>query len=234
MHIRSSLSWYSKTWLSHTNSSISHSMALLEFPDCFLISVASSGLTDMSRWVFREVAAAWSRLAQKLKIACPFVELGRRKENHTFPSCTRLDRVQRGWFQGTVHGSFDVQSYSLWLVAYALYYVQFVLAESLAICRYLAHQFGWFGSNPHETAHIDMYCESWSEIHQKYWPLTWKWNKLLPEETIEKELSDLRTNVIIPILTKHEEALAKNGTGYYVGDKVSVLAKNEASLVVPS
>ncbi|GAB5585237.1 hypothetical protein Unana1_00137 [Umbelopsis nana] len=99
---------------------------------------------------------------------------------------------------------------------------KFVLAESLAICRYLAHQFGWFGSNPHETAHIDMYCESWGEIHQKYWPLTWKWNKLLPEETIEKELSDLRTNVIIPILTKHEEALAKNGTGYYVGDKISL------------
>jgi glutathione S-transferase len=98
------------------------------------------------------------------------------------------------------------------------------MAESLAISRYLASQHGWFGSNPHETAHIDMYCESWSELYQKYIPLIgngmYRWNRLLSQETIDKELLDLSETVIIPILTKHEEALAKNGTGYYVGDKV--------------
>jgi hypothetical protein len=84
---------------------------------------------------------------------------------------------------------------------------------------------GIMGTNPHETALIDQFCESWGEIHTKYWPLTFKWNKLLSEEQIQKELSDLRENVIIPILTKHEEALARNGTGFYVGDKVSSLVK---------
>jgi hypothetical protein len=46
-------------------------------------------------------------------------------------------------------------------------------------------------------------------------------NDLLPEDQFNKKMSDLREKSIIPILTKHEQALAKKGTGFYVGDKVS-------------
>lgn len=98
---------------------------------------------------------------------------------------------------------------------------QFVLAESCAISRYLAGPQGLMGSNAKETALIDQFCESWEEIHKKYWPVIYHYNNVLSEEQINKLISDLREEIIIPILTKHEQALAKNGTGFYVGDKVS-------------
>ncbi|CAM0138633.1 unnamed protein product [Umbelopsis sp. WA50703] len=45
-------------------------------------------------------------------------------------------------------------------------------------------------------------------------------------------MSDLREKSMIPILTKHEQALAKNGTGFYVGDKMS-LADVVAAVSLP-
>ncbi|KAJ2962475.1 hypothetical protein NQZ79_g2425 [Umbelopsis isabellina] len=99
---------------------------------------------------------------------------------------------------------------------------KFVLAESSAINRYLAEKSGLMGSNAKETALISQFYESWGEIHQKYWPLTYQFKDMLSEEQIDKQMSDLREKIIVPILTKHDQALAKNPSGFYVGDKMSL------------
>jgi hypothetical protein len=57
-------------------------------------------------------------------------------------------------------------------------------------------------------------------MHEKYWPLLTQWKNLLTPEQYDKVLNNLLQNEFKPIMTKHEEALAKNGTGFYVGDKV--------------
>lgn len=43
---------------------------------------------------------------------------------------------------------------------------------------------------------------------------------MLSKEQIDQQMSDLREKIIVPILTKHDQALAKNSSGFYVGDKV--------------
>ncbi|CAO3678102.1 unnamed protein product [Umbelopsis ramanniana] len=74
---------------------------------------------------------------------------------------------------------------------------KFVLAESNAINRYLARKAGLLGTSEDETALIDQFYESWY-------------------------LATYQETVVNPLLAKHEEALAKNGTGYYVGNKLSL------------
>lgn len=103
------------------------------------------------------------------------------------------------------------------------------MAESHAICRYLANQHGYLGNHPHQSALIDMYYESWNEIQLKYNLVMSKLAKLVSTDLVDKEKENWRDTILLPILTKHEEALAKNGTGYYVGDKVS-LQHDESNL----
>jgi hypothetical protein len=82
----------------------------------------------------------------------------------------------------------------------------------------LARKAGLFGTNEDEAALIDQFAESWLEIVTKGRPV-----RLLKEansENHEEELSKYLETTVKPILAKHEVALAKNGTGYYVGDKV--------------
>ena len=67
-----------------------------------------------------------------------------------------------------------------------------------------------------------MYYESWNEIQLKYNLVLFRLVKLVPTDLVDKEKENWRDTILLPILTKHEEALAKNGTGYYVGDKVSL------------
>lgn len=82
----------------------------------------------------------------------------------------------------------------------------------------MARKAGLFGTNEDEAALIDQFAESWLEIVTKGRPV-----RLLKEansENHEEELSKYLETTVKPILAKHEVALAKNGTGYYVGDKV--------------
>ncbi|KAM3581031.1 hypothetical protein VKS41_006477 [Umbelopsis sp. WA50703] len=108
---------------------------------------------------------------------------------------------------------------------------KFVLAESGAINRYLSVQQGLMGSNVKETALIDQFYESWEEIRKKYWSPIYQLKNVLSEEQFNKQMSDLREQTIIPILTKHDQALAKNGTGFYVGDKISLADVTAAALL---
>ncbi|KAI8584589.1 hypothetical protein K450DRAFT_217018 [Umbelopsis ramanniana AG] len=108
----------------------------------------------------------------------------------------------------------------------------FSMAESHAICRYLAKQYGYLGNHPHESALIDMYYESWNEVSLKYHYVKYRLMKLVPTELVDKDKEYWRDNFLLPILSKHEEALAKNGTGFYVGDKMT-LADIAAAVHLP-
>jgi glutathione S-transferase len=98
---------------------------------------------------------------------------------------------------------------------------KFVLAESNAINRYVARKAGLFGSNEDEAAHIDQFYESFGEIVSKANPIR-KLRETEPEKYAE-QIAIFKETVVTPILIKHEEALRKNGTGYYVGDKLSLV-----------
>jgi hypothetical protein len=80
---------------------------------------------------------------------------------------------------------------------------------------------GIFGTTEQETALVDQFCCSWEEMHEKYWPNMDRLKPLLTQEQYDKAMNDIREKEIKPVLDKHEEALAKNGTGFYVGNKVS-------------
>lgn len=95
---------------------------------------------------------------------------------------------------------------------------KFVLAESNAINRYLARKAGLLGTSEDETALIDQFYESWCEIVAKGLPVLRL--KSSEPEKFAQDLATYQETVVNPLLAKHEEALAKNGTGYYVGSKV--------------
>jgi glutathione S-transferase len=109
--------------------------------------------------------------------------------------------------------------------AYAESCPKFVLAESQAIYRYLGRKMDILGKTDHEIALIEQFCFSWEELHEKFWPLFGRWKKILTSEQFDETLQDILHNEIKPVIMKHEEALAKNGTGFYVGDKVSSLCQ---------
>jgi hypothetical protein len=84
----------------------------------------------------------------------------------------------------------------------------------------LARKAGLFGSTEEETALIDQFVESWLEIVNKARGI-----RLLKQSDPEKyaeEHSKFVEITVKPILARHEEALAKNGTGHYIGDKVNI------------
>lgn len=79
---------------------------------------------------------------------------------------------------------------------------------------------GIVGKTEHEMALVDQFCFSWEELHEKYWPLLYEWKKLLTTEQFNETLGKVLQEQIKPIVMKHEKALATNGSGFYVGDKV--------------
>ncbi|KAI8577394.1 hypothetical protein K450DRAFT_252230 [Umbelopsis ramanniana AG] len=106
---------------------------------------------------------------------------------------------------------------------------KFVLAESNAINRYIARKAGLYGSSEDETALIDQFYESWTEIIAKGLPVM-RLKGSEPEKYTE-QLAIYHETVVGPILAKHEEALQKNGTGYYVGSKLSLVDVHATAIV---
>lgn len=80
---------------------------------------------------------------------------------------------------------------------------------------------GILGETEHEMALVEQFCFSWEELHDKFWPLFSRWKKILTSEQFDETMKDILHNEIKPVVAKHEAALAKNGTGFYVGDKVN-------------
>lgn len=106
---------------------------------------------------------------------------------------------------------------------------KFVLAESNAISRYVARKSGLYGSNEEEAALIDQFYESWSEIVAKGAAVR-RLRETDPEKYTE-QFEIFKDTVAHPILKKHDEALSKNATGYYVGDKLSLVDVHATCLI---
>jgi hypothetical protein len=83
----------------------------------------------------------------------------------------------------------------------------------------LARKAALFGANDDEAALIDQFYESWREITAKH---PGRGQQESDAEKSAERFAKYVETVVKPILTKHEEAISKNGTGYYVGNKVSI------------
>ncbi|KAK9764808.1 hypothetical protein K7432_007405 [Basidiobolus ranarum] len=95
---------------------------------------------------------------------------------------------------------------------------KFELGESHAIERYLAQKFDLMGSNPHEAAHIDSFTEGWFSMLNSLVQI--RFGKS-PEA---KETGKVNFPAAVEFILKHHEAqLEKNGTGYYVGSRLSLV-----------
>ncbi|ORX95480.1 glutathione S-transferase [Basidiobolus meristosporus CBS 931.73] len=95
---------------------------------------------------------------------------------------------------------------------------EFHLGESHAIERYLARKFGLLGSNAREAALIDSFAEEWASLINALVQYRFGKNDTLKEAGKE----NIKTSSEA-ILKYHEKQLAKNGNGYYVGSKLSLV-----------
>jgi len=100
-----------------------------------------------------------------------------------------------------------------------------VIAQSGAILRYLGKKYGMFGSNDYETAKIDELIEASADLRQATF-------KVFMESDAEKKAegqAKLKAETFPFFLARLTSILEKNGTGYLVGNKLSIADLNVAS-----
>jgi len=101
------------------------------------------------------------------------------------------------------------------------------LAQSKAIARYLAKEFGIAGHDHLEQAQADMFVDGLADTYPKGQELFAEMRKKLMDKTnyseeIIKEKGDKWKNeAIIPFMETCEKTLVKNGTGHLVGSKLT-------------
>ncbi|KAK9712891.1 Glutathione S-transferase [Basidiobolus ranarum] len=95
---------------------------------------------------------------------------------------------------------------------------KFQLGESHAIERYLARKFGLLGSNEQEAALIDSFGEGWSSLIN-----TMAKARFGSTDAIKEAAEANFVTIASEIIQYHEKQLEKNGNGYYVGSKLSLI-----------
>ncbi|ORX81416.1 hypothetical protein K493DRAFT_411977 [Basidiobolus meristosporus CBS 931.73] len=95
---------------------------------------------------------------------------------------------------------------------------EFQLGESHAIERYLARKFGLVGANEREAALIDSYAEGWATLINYLVQIRFA----KTEEAKEAATQSYKTTAT-EIINYHGSQLSKNGNGFYVGDKLSLV-----------
>ncbi|KAK9701565.1 hypothetical protein K7432_011649 [Basidiobolus ranarum] len=95
---------------------------------------------------------------------------------------------------------------------------EFQLAESHAIERYLARKFDLVGSNEREAALIDSFAEGWAALINAM--VQTRFGKTDEAKEAGKVSFKACSSEIIQY---HEKQLEKNGNGYYVGSKLSLV-----------
>jgi len=91
------------------------------------------------------------------------------------------------------------------------------LVQSASIARHLARKYGYNGSNEHEAAKIDSYIEGCKDTVQalrKVMNVSEDQKKKVWEATLKEDVPKW--------FAFFETILSKNGTGYLVGNKVSI------------
>lgn len=91
------------------------------------------------------------------------------------------------------------------------------IAQSLAMARYLARQFGLDGKTPIQKAEVDMYADQITDMVNDMVAIHHE-----TDEARKKALEEKMQNEKMPSYMKSLEVrLAKNGTGYFVGDSLT-------------
>ncbi|KAJ1915818.1 Glutathione S-transferase [Tieghemiomyces parasiticus] len=91
---------------------------------------------------------------------------------------------------------------------------QLVLTESQAIERYLARKFGLYGFHPVTDVRIDIVTSQWETVMNFYYGSLF----VKSQEEFFKGVFLAQAKILF---VKHGEQLAKQGNGYYVGDKIT-------------
>ncbi|KAG2184559.1 hypothetical protein INT43_000468 [Umbelopsis isabellina] len=97
---------------------------------------------------------------------------------------------------------------------------KFVLAESSAICRYIARKANFYSDNEEEAALIDQFASNLTDIVVKGFRA--RSLKTSDPEQYKVEYEKYRDNEFKPAFDKHEQHLAKSASGYYVGDRLTL------------
>ncbi|KAK9717735.1 hypothetical protein K7432_005955 [Basidiobolus ranarum] len=95
---------------------------------------------------------------------------------------------------------------------------KFELAESHAIERYLARKFGLVGADEREAALIDSFAEGWGTLIDAMIQIRYG----STDEAKEAGKASFKSSSA-EIIQYHEKQLKKNGNGYYVGSKLSLV-----------
>nr|1TW9_A Chain A, glutathione S-transferase 2 [Heligmosomoides polygyrus]1TW9_B Chain B, glutathione S-transferase 2 [Heligmosomoides polygyrus]1TW9_C Chain C, glutathione S-transferase 2 [Heligmosomoides polygyrus]1TW9_D Chain D, glutathione S-transferase 2 [Heligmosomoides polygyrus]1TW9_E Chain E, glutathione S-transferase 2 [Heligmosomoides polygyrus]1TW9_F Chain F, glutathione S-transferase 2 [Heligmosomoides polygyrus]1TW9_G Chain G, glutathione S-transferase 2 [Heligmosomoides polygyrus]1TW len=94
------------------------------------------------------------------------------------------------------------------------------LAQSQAICRYLAKTFGFAGATPFESALIDSLADAYTDYRAEM--KTYYYTAL---GFMTGDVDKPKTDVLLPARTKFlgfiTKFLKKNSSGFLVGDKIS-------------
>jgi len=98
-----------------------------------------------------------------------------------------------------------------------------VICQSFAIYRYLANEFGQYGSNNSEKVDIDQICETLAELMPRFLAIAFD-GKLSTDEKNDKSIalfneegSKQKINFVLSFL-KHNN----DGKGFFVGNKISL------------
>ena len=93
----------------------------------------------------------------------------------------------------------------------------FVLAQSLAIARYLANKFNLAGTTELDRAYVEMYAEQIRDLQDEFIKY-----RNQNDETIKTQLMNKYFTESLPRnLEYFEKKLADTGTGYLVGDSLT-------------
>jgi len=100
-----------------------------------------------------------------------------------------------------------------------------MLAESYAICRYLANEFGIAGHDHFEQAQVDMLIDGMRDLQPKQMPVMQAKRKMKKEPETEGAYNEIlktfQTESLTPFLERYEGILAKNGGNHFVGSKLT-------------
>ncbi|XP_056625490.1 glutathione S-transferase P-like [Triplophysa dalaica] len=99
----------------------------------------------------------------------------------------------------------------------------FVLFQSNAMLRHVGRKHGAYGKNDHEAAHIDMMNDGVEDLRLKYLKLIYQEY----ETGKDAYIKDLANH-----LSKFEAFMAKNKSGFLVGDKISFADYNLFDLLL--
>ncbi|VDN23050.1 unnamed protein product [Cylicostephanus goldi] len=94
------------------------------------------------------------------------------------------------------------------------------IAQSLAICRYLARKFGFAGKSPKDEAFVDMLADQYTDYRTEIKP--WLY---VAAGMKEGNAEELKKDVFMPARKKYLDIITKflkqNKSGFLVGDSVT-------------